>query len=137
MSDLVRLSISLERDLYEQTEAMVRQGGYTNRSEYFRDLLRQALVDRQWQTDEVTVGTVTLVYDHHAGNVLRQLTHLQHDHHDVILASTHVHLDEHKCAEVIIMQGPARTLQSLASNLRKHKGVLHAAIAMSTQGKDL
>jgi len=137
MSELLRVSISLERDLYERMEAMVRRSGYTNRSEYFRDLVRQELVDHQWESDEVTVGTVTLVYDHHAGNVLRELTHVQHDHHDVILASTHVHLDAHKCAEVIIMQGPARKLQSLAWNLRKHKGVLHAAIAMSTRGKDL
>lgn len=137
MSDLVRVSVSIERELYERMEELLRADGYTNRSEYFRDLVRQKLVDRQWTDDRVTVGTVTLIYDHHFSNLTKRLTDLQHDHHGMILASTHVHLDKHMCAEVIIMRGRASRLQGIASDLRKQKGVLHAALSMSTQGENL
>ena len=136
MADLVRLSISIERDLYEHMESMVRARGYTNRSEYFRDLIREQMVAEEWKRDRDTVGTVTLIYDHHARNLMGRLTELQHDHHGLILASTHVHLDHHMCAEVIIMKGRAHRLEAMAANLGKQRGVLHAALSMSTQGTD-
>lgn len=137
MSELVRLSVSIDKPLYGQLEKIVRTSGYQNRSEFLRDLVRDRLVRKQWDSNQEVVGTVTLVYDHHSRQLSDRLTHLAHDHHDVILSTTHVHLDRSMCAEVIIVKGLARRIEKLADLLGKQKGVLHSALSMSSIGKDL
>ncbi len=139
MPELTRLSFSIECSLEEKLEELVAQSGYGNRSEFIRDLIRDRLVDRAWQgqTNGDAVGTITLIYDHHAGPVAEKLTDLQHDHHDLVLASTHVHLDHQLCAEVIICRGESSEIRAIADNLRRQKGVLHGALSMSSTGADL
>jgi len=134
---LARLSFSLEQPLLERLEALRRETGYANRSEFLRDLIRARLVDRAWERDEEAVGTITLVYDHHARGLTDKLTDLQHDHHEVILATTHVHLDHHRCVEVILVRGRAARIRAIADGLKRHKGVLHGELSMSSTGREL
>jgi CopG family nickel-responsive transcriptional regulator len=133
MPELVRLSFSIDAALADVFDDMVRQSEYGNRSEFFRDMIRERRVAEEWEIgeDEV-VATITLVYDHHARGVHDKLTDLQHDHHDVILATTHVHLDHHLCAEVIICRGRPRVIRSICDRLRQQRGVLHGALSMSS-----
>jgi CopG family nickel-responsive transcriptional regulator len=137
VADLERLSFSLERPLLERLEKLREEAGYGNRSEFLRDMIRGRLVDRAWELDEEAVGTITLVYDHHARGLNEKLTSLQHDHHEVVLATTHVHLDHHHCVEVILVRGRAGTLRSIADGLKRQKGVLHGGLSMSSTGKEL
>jgi CopG family nickel-responsive transcriptional regulator len=137
MSDLARLSLSMERPLLERLEKLVRRGKYTNRSEFVRDMIRERLVEGEWEADREAVGTITLVYDHHARELSRKLTGLQHRHHHEILATTHVHLDRHLCAEMILARGKASRIREIADLLRQQKGVLHATLSMSSTGKRL
>lgn len=137
MSDLVRLSFSIERPLYEQLEELVHKTGYSNRSEFVRDLIRHRLVEREWAQDEEVVGTVTLVYDHETRELSKKLTHVQHHHHDAVLATTHVHLDERLCAEMILVKGKAGAIRRLADELGQQKGVLHASLSLSSTGEEL
>jgi len=135
MADLVRLSFSIDSALAERFEQMVRQSEYRNRSEFFRDMIRERMVDDEWELGEgEAVGTITLVYDHHARGVNEKLTDLQHDHHDVVLATTHVHLDHHLCAEVIICRGKPAAMRLICDRLRQQRGVLHGALTMSSTG---
>jgi CopG family nickel-responsive transcriptional regulator len=139
LPDLVRLSFSIDSTLADRFEDMVRQGEYANRSEFFRDMIRERLVAEEWQGEEVeeAVGTITLVYDHHSRGVSEKLTELQHDQHDAILATTHVHLDHHLCAEVIICRGRPAMIRSICDRLRQQRGVLHGALSMSSAGQRL
>ena len=137
MPDLERLSFSLERPLLDRLERLREEAGYGNRSEFLRDMIRGRLVDRAWELDEEAVGTITLVYDHHARGLNEKLTGLQHDHHEVILATTHVHLDHHHCVEVILVRGRAGRIRAIADSLGKQKGVLHGGLSMSSTGKEL
>lgn len=137
MSDLVRVSMSLEKRLLDRLEELVRTSRYTNRSEFIRDMIRERLVQQAWEANEEAVGTVTMVYDHHRRRLTQKLTELQHHHHTKVLAVTHVHLDEHLCAETILMRGRAREIRRLADLLRQQKGVLHASLSMSSTGADL
>ncbi len=137
MGDLARLSFSLEQPLLERLEALREEAGYANRSEFLRDLIRARLVDRAWELDEEAVGTITLIYDHHARGLTDKLTDLQHDHHEVILAATHVHLDHHHCVEVILVRGRAARIRAIADGLKRHKGVLHGDLSMSSTGREL
>ena len=137
MPDLVRMTCSIERPLYEKMELMIRESHYTNRSEFVRDMVRDQAVAREWAGDREALGTITLIYDHHLRQLTEKLTKVQHHHHKEILASTHVHLDEDICAEVIIARGHASAIRHIADELRKQRGVLHATLSMSTTGKNM
>ena len=137
MSDLVRLSVSIEKPLYKRLERLVRDSGYSNRSEFIRDLIRDELVERQWEHGDEVVGTITLLYDHEVRQLSKKLTHLQHHHHDAILATTHVHLDARMCAETILVRGKASAVRQLADQLGQQKGVLHASLSVGSTGKEL
>ena len=137
MGGVARLSFSIEKPLLKRLERLVREGRYANRSEFIRDMIRDRLVQREWKQNEEAVGTITLLYDHHKRGITQRLTHLQHHHHHVILASTHVHLDEALCAEVIVVKGRALDIKRLADLLHQQKGVLHAALSVSSTGKEL
>ncbi|MBK9119029.1 MAG: nickel-responsive transcriptional regulator NikR [Phycisphaerales bacterium] len=136
-SQLVRLSISLEQPLFDQLEALVQRSKYGNRSEFVRDLIRERLVEVEWASATEVVGTITLVYDHDARQLTDRLIDIQHEHHEAILASTHVHLSAHLCAEMIMVRGKAEHIRLLADTLRRQRGVLHAALATSSTGAEL
>ncbi|MBU1219219.1 nickel-responsive transcriptional regulator NikR [Myxococcota bacterium] len=137
MSNLVRCSLSIEKSLFDQLERLVTEAGYENRSEFVRDLIRNHLVREEWEANEEALATITMVYDHETRNLERNLTHMQHDHHDLFLATTHVHLDAHLCAEMIMLKGNANEIRHIASALGKQKGVLHTSLSISSTGKKL
>lgn len=137
MGDLARLSFSLERPLLDRLEKLRREAHYGNRSEFLRDLIRDRLVQRVWKRNEEAVGTITLVYDHHTRGVNQRLVSLQHDHHALILATTHVHVDHDRCVEVILVRGRASRIRAVADTLRTLKGVLHAELSMTATGREL
>lgn len=138
MPELARFSVSLETPLLRKLERLVKAGRYTNRSEFVRDLIRQRLVEQQWaDKHEEVIGTITVVYDHHARELTDRLVSIQHDHHREVLATTHVHLSRRLCAEMIMVRGSAARVRSLADRLRRERGVLHGALTMSSTGKRL
>lgn len=137
MSDLVRVSISIENALFDKLERLVRDGEYRSRSEFVRDLIRNHLVEEEWQTSQTLLGTISLIYDHHVRGLTDRLTHQQHHFSGTVFATTHVHLDEHLCAEMIMVRGRGKDIKALAARLQREKGVLHAKLAIGTTGKTL
>jgi CopG family nickel-responsive transcriptional regulator len=138
MMGIVRLSFSLPQPLVDRLEELMRERGYSNRSEFVRDMIRDCQVVREWQAGhEANLGTITLIYNHHLHQLSEKLVELQHQYYQAILASTHVHLDEHLCAEVLLVRAPATQIQHLADHLRQQKGVLHATLALSSTGQYL
>ncbi len=133
-----RLSLSLPSGLLPQLDAMVREKGYNNRSHAVADMIRDRLVEhRQEAGAEEIAGTITLVYDHHKQHVQATLTDIQHDHHEVIVSTMHVHLDHHNCLEVLVVRGPSGIIRKIADELLAAKGVKHGKLTMTTTGKDL
>lgn len=137
MSNLVRFTVSIEKSLFDRLEKEVADHDYRNRSEFVRDLIRNYLVDQEWQTDKVLLGTIWLLYDHHTHGLTERLTEQQHHFAGKVLATTHVHLDEHLCAEMIMVRGKGKEIQALADGLQREKGVLHAKLAAGTTGQAL
>lgn len=137
MSQLVRFSVSLEEKLLERFDSCIKEQKYKNRSEALRDLIRENLVQREWQKNEKVAGTITLVYDHHKRGLVHRLTTLQHEYHHIIISTQHIHLDHNNCLEVIIVHGKARALDQLTSRLKTVKGVKYGNLAMATCGKEL
>ncbi len=130
--------MAIDSDLLEKFDRLIGNRGYTNRSEAFRDLIRDELVEKSWESPESNVvGTVTLVYDHHVRMLNDRLTDLQHDHHQLILSTLHVHLDHDNCLEVLVMKGKAKAVQKMADALISTKGVKHGRLTITTSGVEL
>jgi len=138
MADLIRYGVSIDRSLSQRFDRLIKAQGYANRSEAIRDLIRDRLVEEQWRTDdEVTVGVVTLLYDHQQRELSGKLTHSQHHYHTQTISSLHVHLDSVNCLEVIVMRAPAATIKKAAEHLIGTKGVKHGKLTMTSTGREL
>ncbi len=135
---VVRFGISLDRALLKEFDGLIESKGYANRSEAIRDLIRDTLVRREWETATTeTVGAITIVYSHDKRELTDTLTDLQHRYYDSIISSLHIHLDEHNCLEVIVVRGKARDIQAIADRLIGTKGVKHGRFSVTTTGKHL
>ena len=137
MDDVVRFGVSMDSRLLKQFDKYINQKGYENRSEAIRDLIRSNLVEEEWEvgTGE-TVGTITIIYNHHKRELTDTLTNIQHKYHASMISTMHVHLDSHNCLEVLVVKGKAREIKIVADRLIGTKGVIHGKLTTATLGKN-
>ncbi len=135
MAELVRFGVSIEKGLLHGFDGLIEGRSYSSRSEAIRDLIRQEMVEAAWKApDADVVATVTLIFDHHQFDLADKLTSIQHDDYDVIISTTHVHLDHDNCLEVLIMHGQASRVKNIADKLIATRGVRHGKTVMTTTG---
>ena len=133
MGELSRIGIAIDSELLTRFDEFIGMQGYTNRSEAFRDLIRERLIRQAaQQPGQEVVGTLTLVYDHHVRLLPEKLTEMQHAHHHAIISSLHVHLDHDNCLEVLVVRGKSNDVQQLADLLIATKGVKHGQLTVTT-----
>ena len=138
MTSLSRIGVAIDSNLLDKFDRLIARRGYHNRSEAFRDLIRDELVQKTWESpDAAVVGTVTLVYDHHVRMLSEKLTDLQHEFHRSILSTLHVHLDHDNCLEVLVVRGKAAIVEKIADALISTKGVKHGRLTITTSGAEL
>jgi CopG family nickel-responsive transcriptional regulator len=137
MSGLVRFGVSLDGELLRKFDELIREKNYSNRSEAFRDLIRQELITKEWEVGEEVAGAITLIYDHHHRELLNRVTDLQHDLQHVIISTQHVHLDHKNCLEIVAVRGKPDEVRRLAEKLRSIKGIKHCTLSMSSTGKEI
>ena len=120
-----RISISIPEDLHAELDAMVAERGFESRSQAINDMLRQSLVEHKRQTsNEVMVGTITILYNNATRGLQKTLADLQYRYLDEVISSLHVHLMDNQTMEVILVQGPAQTVQSIANEIITLRGVI-------------
>ena len=136
-SDLIRFTVAMPEDLMVRFDEWVaRRGVGRNRSEAVRDLVRDALVSEEADTPGAEVmGTLTIVFSHHASDVQEKLHHIQHSHFGAIVSTTHVHLDEDNCLEVIILRGETTDVHAIADRILGTKGVKNGGLIVTTTGQ--
>ena len=133
MGILSRIGVSLDSELLARFDSFIADKGYENRSEAFRDLIRDRLVGSAVIAgNALVVGTVTLIYDHHTRLLPEKLTDLQHESHALVISTLHAHLDHENCLEVVVLRGKSREVQKLADRLISIKGVQHGRLVMSS-----
>jgi len=138
VAELARIGIAIPEDLLEEFDRLIAQRGYTNRSEAFRDLVRNELVNEISASPDAEVyGAITLIYDHHARLLLDKLNNLQHRYFASIMSSVHVHLDHDNCLEAILVRGKSSQVQDLANALIATKGVKHGRLTLTASGRQL
>ncbi len=138
MSDTVRFGVSLSLELLDQFDQLIKKLGYDNRSEAVRDLIRQKLVEEEWEApDRQTFAIVSLVYNHHSMSLPSRLTELQHESYAQVIGSFHVHVDKDNCLEIIVMKGKGKDLRALGERIIALKGVKYGTLNMGTSGKKI
>lgn len=129
---ITRFGVSIEPELLKKFDKIIKKEGYTNRSEAIRDLIRKNLIIEQNKNPNIeTIGTLTMIYDHHTGSLTNKLLEIQHDHHNEILTTTHIHIDHHNCLEVLVLKGKTGNIQKLADNIKALKGIKHGELVIT------
>jgi CopG family nickel-responsive transcriptional regulator len=133
-----RFGVSIEDGLLKRFDRLLGEKGYRNRSEAIRDLIRDLIVNEQWEVGtEETAGTITLVYSHDTRELTDILTDIQHQHHATVVSTTHIHLDNHHCLEVLIVRGQGKEIRRIADRLIGTKGVMHGKLTLTTTGEGM
>jgi CopG family nickel-responsive transcriptional regulator len=127
LGELVRFGVAMERPLLEELDAIVATRGVT-RSEVLRDLVRAEVVKARIKKRVQAVATLTLVYDHHVRELTERLTEFQHQLGEQVRSTLHVHLDDRRCLEVVVMRGWSDELQRVAERVLATRGVTHGGL---------
>ncbi|MCI7729948.1 nickel-responsive transcriptional regulator NikR [Enorma burkinafasonensis] len=137
--ELVRFSIAMPADLLDAFDGQIaRRGEGANRSEAIRDLIRSSLVEEELRTPEAQViGSLTMIYDHHTGDLTRRLDEIQHDYTPEIVSTMHVHLDHHNCLEILALRGKGERVYELADKLLGLRGVKHGELTCAATDQSL
>jgi CopG family nickel-responsive transcriptional regulator len=129
---ITRFGVSIEPELLKKFDKMIKKEGYENRSEAIRDLIRKNLIkEKSKDPDEKVIGTLTMIYDHHTGNLTNKLLDIQHDHTSEILSTTHIHIDHNNCLEVLIIKGNSGRVQKLADSIKALKGIKNGELVIT------
>jgi len=129
---ITRFGVSIEPDLLKKFDKIIKNKGYTNRSEAIRDQIRKNIVvDEISEPDTEGLGTLTMIYDHHAGPLTNRLLELQHDHHHEIMTTTHIHIDHNNCLEVLVLKGKIGEIKKLADSIKALKGIKHGELVIT------
>ena len=135
MEKTKRISISLENSFYNLLENLRKEENYENRSEFLRDLVREYLKKKAIKKNEDSVGVIVLIYNHSQRLLEEKLTDYQHKYFSVIYSTTHIHLNEEKCLESIILKGKAEEIKNIYNILKKEKGVLFSDLIINPTGE--
>ncbi|MBV9829225.1 MAG: nickel-responsive transcriptional regulator NikR [Alphaproteobacteria bacterium] len=124
-----RITISINDELLAALDRVIEKRGYQNRSEAIRDLTRAGMIAHE-EESEPSEGIAALVYayDHEARELAKRLTRSFHDHHDLSLATMHVHLDHDSCLEVAVLRGAMGEIRHFAEHVMAERGVRYGRL---------
>ena len=127
-----RLTISLDDDLAKAFDGLIQQRGYANRSEAIRDLLRRELGEQDLESGAATqcVAVLSYVFDHHERQLSSRLTGMQHDHHELAVATMHAHISHEDCIETVILRGSTTQVSEFAQSVIAETGVRHGHVQL-------
>lgn len=134
MANLKRFSVSLNQNLVNKFDKHIKEKKYSTRSKAIGDLIRQDLIKTEWIQGKEVIGIITLVYDHHKKELINKLIDVQHQFHNLIISSQHIHLDKDNCLEIVITKGNSKEIKKLADKLKAMKNVKHSSLSMATTG---
>jgi CopG family nickel-responsive transcriptional regulator len=125
MGGVERISISVPPDLLKEFDNAIETIGYKDRSKALQVAMRNFIVDYTWLKGEGkrAAGGIIMTYDHRSHHVEKTLTDIQHKYREIISATTHIHLDETRCLEIISVKGKPRRIQELARTIMRTRHV--------------
>lgn len=131
-----RVTISMSDEFSAEVAAFVETYRYESRSEALRDLARLGLA--QARIDHTLKGecfaTLSYLYDHHTRDLSKRLTDAHHAHHELHVATMHVHVGHESCLEVAVLRGEAVEVREFAKAVIAERGVTHGRISFVPVG---
>ncbi len=129
-----RVTITLDDDLLETLDNLSAQRGYNNRSEALRDILRGALTQQSTQNSEQQgYAVLSYVYEHEKRDLASRIVATQHHHHDLSVATLHVHISHDDCLEIAVLKGKMGDVQHFADDVIAQRGVRHGHLQCLTE----
>lgn len=127
-----RTTITLDDDLMARLDEFMADRRYANRSEAIRDLVRSGLEQATVEASPRArcLAAAIYVYDHEARELASRLTRAAHEHHDLSLATLHVHLDHDSCMEVTVLRGAVQEIRHFADHVIAERGVRHGRLVL-------
>lgn len=133
MERISRIGVSLEPKLLNKLDDFAKKRGYPSRSEAIRDMVRDRLDSEKLKDPkQESVGSITILYKHHQKGLSDKIMHFQHEHHDLIISTTHIHLDEDRCLEILVCKGKAGEIVNLSEKISAIKGVRHGDVSITS-----
>jgi len=125
-----RITMSIDEALMRDFDQLIQDRGYGSRSEAMRDLLRREIETYRQDRDPKAqcVANLSYIYNHHERNLAERLMEAQHIHHDLVMATMHVHLDHEHCLESVMLKGAAALVRALADRTQAERGVRHGQL---------
>ncbi len=129
-----RFSVSAPRSLVEEFDSVIKKIGY-DRSKAIQAAMRIFLNDYKWTHDVGgnIAGGLVMIYDHEIQGLEEDLTDVQHRYQNIISSTTHVHLDERHCLEIIPLKGEAKLAKKLSEEIMTKRGVKQSRLVAITQ----
>jgi CopG family nickel-responsive transcriptional regulator len=134
MGKLIRFGVSMDKDLIGRFDRLIEAEGYINRSEAIRDLIRERLVEEEWEEEDEVCGGILLVYDHHKHHLTEKITEIQHHFYKLVISTQHIHMDHDNCMEIISLRGKAKEIHKFFNKLRATTGIKKCDIIKATVG---
>lgn len=128
---IVRFGVSLEKEHIDTLDIFMRDCRIKNRSQAIRQLISKIKLEDRKNKDEQAGGCIMLSYDHHKRELLDKLNNIQHDHHNLILCSQHIHINHNVCMEIVAVKGKVSELKDLANELISVKGIFHGELSLT------
>ncbi|RLI95110.1 MAG: nickel-responsive transcriptional regulator NikR [Candidatus Altiarchaeales archaeon] len=131
--NVTRIGVSLPPRLLDRFDLIIRDMGYANRSEAIRDAIRDYILKNELKDEKgERIGVISIIYDHDVRGVNDVLIDLQHRYYRIIQSTTHLHLNEHNCMELIIVRGSAMKIKNIKDRLTSIRGVKHSDLLLAT-----
>ncbi len=126
MAKVERISFSTPRTLMKQFDDSLSAIGYKDRSKALQIAMRNFITEYAWkkETEKTGAGVILFMYDHESHGLQEALTDTQHEFRGIINSTTHIHLDESRCLEMISVHGKMERIQALARGMMKRRGVM-------------
>ena len=134
MGELVRFGVSIDDELLERFDRLIERRGYETRSEALRDMMRDSIIRARLDEADPTVeaiGSLTLVYDHHAPNLQQEMTAIQHRRHDTISSVMHLHVNHDDCLEILALKGSVGDIVELSDSLLSLRGIKNGKLFLT------
>ena len=133
-----RFGVSMDTELLDKLDLIVKQKRYPNRSEAIRDMIRSAIVEDEWaKSKHEVIGVLVIVFDHHQRELSSQMLRKDHKRPGEIITTLHLHLDHHNCLEAKVIKGKPAHVRNIANELIALKGVKYGRLIPATVGKNL
>lgn len=127
---IARIGVSLPKNLLEEFDSVILNRGYSSRSEAIRDAIRNYILEYKWMEREEgeVVGVVNVIYNHNVKGVNDSIINLQHDFHEIITTTLHIHLNSEMCLEMILVRGDMKDIKGLVDRISSTRGVINVKL---------